>query len=373
MSLLISETPTSLLFYFKGVKEEFNMAKQAKWKQFTKEELINIAQSSDSRKTFMLTLGYEKYCGVTMQNILKQYPILDNIIPYRKHDINKKWLKFSKEELEDFAKNSKTRIEFMNKLGYTTSRPDIYQEIMEKYPDLKINSHIDSFWEKCTEEQLFNYAKEAKNETEFCKLIGYRDRNSLAIKQIKEKYPDIIIQKDKNYCFWRQFSQKELQDISNNSIGMIDFYKKLGYQIEKGKTRGRGKICQDIKKEYPDFIFPKPKNCSYGEQKIQDILEKMNINFLNQYWFKDLRGNNKQPLRFDFYLLDYNILIEFQGEQHYEEIQYFKSNLKENQKRDNQKREYCKKNNIKLIEIPYWDFEIIDEEYIKEKINEYYN
>ena len=36
--------------------------------------------------------------------------------------------------------------------------------------------------------------------------------------------------------------------------------------------------------------------------------------------------------------------------------------------RDNIKKEWCKKNNIKLIEIPYWDFDKINEDYIKSKL-----
>jgi hypothetical protein len=36
------------------------------------------------------------------------------------------------------------------------------------------------------------------------------------------------------------------------------------------------------------------------------------------------------------------------------------------------KRDYCKKNNIKLIEIPYWDFDNIEEILDKElKLNAY--
>ena len=31
---------------------------------------------------------------------------------------------------------------------------------------------------------------------------------------------------------------------------------------------------------------------------------------------------------------------------------------------DNKKREYCKQHNLKLIEIPYWDFDKINSEYL---------
>ena len=53
---------------------------------------------------------------------------------------------------------------------------------------------------------------------------------------------------------------------------------------------------------------------STGEKIIYTILKKNKINFIEQKKFKDCR--NKLPLPFDFYLPDYNLCIEYQGEQH---------------------------------------------------------
>ena len=49
------------------------------------------------------------------------------------------------------------------------------------------------------------------------------------------------------------------------------------------------------------------------------------------------------------------ILIEFQGKQHYEPIEYFggQEQFKKQVHHDNLKRQYCKKYNYKLLEIPY--------------------
>ena len=47
-----------------------------------------------------------------------------------------------------------------------------------------------------------------------------------------------------------------------------------------------------------------------------------------------------------------------------------KDAFEDGQIRDNLKREYCIKNSINLIEIPYWDFNKINYEYIKEKIGQ---
>lgn len=88
-------------------------------------------------------------------------------------------------------------------------------------------------------------------------------------------------------------------------------------------------------------------------------LEEKSIKFETEYRFNDCKY--KLPLPFDFYLPDYNILIEYDGKQHFEIINFFggKKRLIEQNIKDNIKTEYCKNNNIKLIRIKY-DGNIID-------------
>ena len=99
----------------------------------------------------------------------------------------------------------------------------------------------------------------------------------------------------------------------------------------------------------------------------------MGINFKMQYKFSDLIGDVSQ-LRFDFAIMDESnnliCLIEYQGQQHYEQVKLFQTEeiFLRQQNNDNKKRDYCKKNNIKLVEIPYWDYQKIDEDYLKEII-----
>lgn len=104
---------------------------------------------------------------------------------------------------------------------------------------------------------------------------------------------------------------------------------------------------------------------SKGENKIKQILEENNINFIQQYLIKELK-----QLRFDFALLDDDNqligLIEYQGEQHYRVIEYFggEDRFKHQQKNDQKKQEYCEKHNIPFLTIPYWDFNKIDIKYL---------
>ena len=96
-------------------------------------------------------------------------------------------------------------------------------------------------------------------------------------------------------------------------------------------------------------------NDSIGEKDIKILLNDANIKYVIQKKFDDCRNIN--PLPFDFYLLDYNICIEFDGVQHYESIEWFggQDALDKNILRDSIKNKYCEKNNIKLYRISYLD------------------
>ena len=102
-------------------------------------------------------------------------------------------------------------------------------------------------------------------------------------------------------------------------------------------------------------------NSSKGELIIEKYLIKNNINYESQKRFKDCK--NKRPLPFDFYLTDYNICIEYDGEQHFKSKSIWGGEEELNliKIKDNIKTEYCEDNGIKLIRIPYWEKDNIEE------------
>lgn len=101
-------------------------------------------------------------------------------------------------------------------------------------------------------------------------------------------------------------------------------------------------------------------NLSKGEEKIKEFLNSHFIKYEHEFRFNDCR--NKNPLPFDIYLHNYNICIEYQGIQHFQSMEYFggEESFDYLKKNDKIKYEYCKSKNIKLIEIPYWDFNNIE-------------
>lgn len=98
---------------------------------------------------------------------------------------------------------------------------------------------------------------------------------------------------------------------------------------------------------------------SRGEKKIKIYLESKNIDFYMNYSFEDCK--NKKRLKFDFYLPSYKVIIEYDGEHHFKENKYFGvGNLEYITNNDNIKNQYCLDNNIRMIRIPYWDYNDID-------------
>ena len=94
---------------------------------------------------------------------------------------------------------------------------------------------------------------------------------------------------------------------------------------------------------------------SKGERKIRYILTKNNIKFEEQKIFL-IKGHK---LRVDFFLPDFEIIIQYNGQQHYKPIPYFNGiqGFRKQQLYDNYKRDYF---GDKLYQISYLDFKNIE-------------
>lgn len=104
---------------------------------------------------------------------------------------------------------------------------------------------------------------------------------------------------------------------------------------------------------------------SKGEIKVKEYLDLNNISYVQQKTFEDCYDVSK--LKFDFYLPDYNCIIEYDGEQHFfpvdfanRGIEWANKSFDNNKRKDNIKNEYCKNNGIKIIRIPYYDYDNIE-------------
>lgn len=116
------------------------------------------------------------------------------------------------------------------------------------------------------------------------------------------------------------------------------------------------KDCETIFQATPAGIYQGKWGCpvcklNKWERLINDTLLENNIRFKPNYFLK-IDGNRYY---IDFYLLDYNIAIEYNGRQHYYPIKFYggKDEFKKQVARDNLINEYCKNNKINLIVFKY--------------------
>jgi hypothetical protein len=129
--------------------------------------------------------------------------------------------------------------------------------------------------------------------------------------------------------------------------------------------------CKDCGFEWEARIGHRNKGCgcpecnkSKGEKRIKEIFDLKEIYYIPQKEFIGLIGLGNGNLSYDFYLPQYNLLIEYQGKQHQEYIKGFFKTKKDFEKQlehDRRKKEYANKNNIILLEIWYYDFDKIEE------------
>lgn len=96
------------------------------------------------------------------------------------------------------------------------------------------------------------------------------------------------------------------------------------------------------------------KKYSSLELMVKSYLEENHVNFITQYKYKDCI--DILPLPFDFYLTDYNVLLEIDGKQHFEPAMGGEKGFEIRQKHDTIKNQYCLDNHIELIRIPYTAF-----------------
>ena len=131
------------------------------------------------------------------------------------------------------------------------------------------------------------------------------------------------------------------------------------YVNTKTKIKHKCNKCGYIYAQMPNDHLYNGTSCpkcneSHGEKYIRNYLDTNNIKYESQKRFSDLK--DKKPLSYDFYLPKYKILIEYQGEQHYESRKFNGkegTNLELQQLHDKLKKDYARANGYRLLELHY--------------------
>ncbi len=147
--------------------------------------------------------------------------------------------------------------------------------------------------------------------------------------------------------------KREVFDMVEDEYTFLDTYVN-----NHTKLRVKHNKCGNVYEVQPTDFFSHNERCPYcnishGEDLINKILKSLNINYGIQKTFDDLKDT--QSLSYDFYIPSQAILIEYQGIQHYQPVDYFggESSFETQQKHDKMKLDYAKNNGYKLITVPY--------------------
>lgn len=181
--------------------------------------------------------------------------------------------------------------------------------------------------------------------------------SEIVIQKNRKTFDDFLVDAHKvhgeNYDYKRE-------DYVNAITKIEIFCKKCGkYFRQTPHQHLSGKGCPHCKR-------------SLMEERISLILDKEQIIYNEQKTFDWLKYRQRQYL--DFYLPDYNVAIECQGEQHFKPVDFsHKKDINNaekrfilNQKRDENKRKLCEKHNIHIYYIIY-------NENINKRINDILN
>lgn len=141
--------------------------------------------------------------------------------------------------------------------------------------------------------------------------------------------------------------QKELDDTYPGQFKVMGIYKDRSTPVDVLHIP-----CNHIITKQPRKLLHSPYckycNMSNGEFMINAYLSKLGFKYEYGYILPN-------KLHLDFWLPEQKIAIEYDGRQHYEEIDFFDQYeaLEVRKERDKRKNLYCKKHGIKLIRIPY--------------------
>lgn len=166
----------------------------------------------------------------------------------------------------------------------------------------------------------------------YSNILSTEQRKANWVKRCKKKYND-------------RFDYSQFVYVNNDTKGLVTCKEHhYSYMITPwGHLRGAGgcPFCTG----------------SEGEVHIRTWLENHHINFVPQY---SIPNENlfckRQHLMIDFYLPDYRMFIEMNGEQHYKYIACFHQDswtFEDQQIRDESLRQYSKRHNVRLLVIKY--------------------
>lgn len=160
------------------------------------------------------------------------------------------------------------------------------------------------------------------------------------------------------YCFGNQKKTTSKFATEVNQVTSGEYKLMSDYYNNRTPVTIKHNICNKEYKVTPhDFVCGN--RCPYckeskGEKLIQHILESIHEHYIIQKVFDDC-GSNNQRLPFDFYLPSRNLLIEYDGIQHFKPVLYFggQAKLNDQKRRDAIKNNYAINHSLSVLRVSY--------------------
>lgn len=221
----------------------------------------------------------------------------------------------------------------------------------------------------------FNEVQKIISDNGYALISGYEEYKNTH-SYIKIKCNKGHVYNTKFAVFLRGFRCPYCSNQKIDYAGVKEYIEKEGYRLMSNSYKNnRDKLCIKCPNGHIfEMSYNKFQcgcrctvcNSSSGEQEISIFFNNHNINYKYQYRFDGCKY--KKALPFDFYIPSLNICIEYDGIQHFEPVEFFGGEEEYEKIKicDQLKNNYCKNNNIKLIRIPYWEFDNIENILFKE-------
>lgn len=226
------------------------------------------------------------------------------------------------------------------------TKEKLLQRIKEKFPN-------DSY--------QIEFPEKIKNQQDKIKVIHNKCNNSYEI-SIKDF---LLRKKGCPFCYGK--IQRTLESINKEFKSREDLknYECISTTTKNGHIYGH--IIHHCKKchnnefdiRISDMLSKHEHRCnicsiieyeSKAVKKIKNYLDENNISYIQEKTFKTCK--DKKLLPFDFYLEEYDLLIEYDGEQHFKSC-FGDDNFFICKKHDEMKNKWCKENKKDLLRINY--------------------
>lgn len=252
-------------------------------------------------------------------------------------------------------------------------------------------------------QSFINRFNKRKDSTEYTILSEYKSiseymevRHNKCGKTFIMRADTLIYGDGKCPCIFGKYSNHHSFDLLNRRIQEKDNEYEL-YKVDKDPiailsdhVKLRHKTCGTIFTTIPhNFLSSNNKRCpvckvypknligykdSNGVKIIEKWIRSKKIFYEREKTFKDLVSpTSGRKLRYDFYIPDLNLIIEFDGKQHYDtrvSSLFTEDKYKQIRLHDKIKNKYCERHKINLIRIKYMDS---SEDYIYNKLNKFFD